>query len=156
MGWTALPSGDAVAFKPGYIYAVVASVKANHSRSDILALVAKKGLRVFDYAEEGQRAGLGPDPDSPSYRAIALQAVASSAGSVPWSVPWPLSMADSSSLVHAWESPPGAAPPMPAALPSRPIAVGVAGVELRPLYALGAAVVAGKAWQWWRGRRRRR
>jgi len=158
VGWTALPSGDAVAFRPGYIYAVVASVKANHIRADILAMVAGKGLNVFDYAEEGQRLGLGPDPKSPGYRAVALEATATRAGSVPWSVPFPASIVDGSGILRAWEAPPGA-PPL---LPPRPPAagkgtiVGVARVDLRPLGVLALAVAGERAWQWWRARRRRR
>lgn len=160
MAWKALASGDSITLRPGYVYAVVASVKANHSREDVLALVAKKGLRVFDYAEQGERAGLGPDPKSPSYRAIALEAVATAGVTVPWSVPWPASMLDGSSILEAWEAPPGAALTLPAPSPSPAPASSPtaqpAPVDLRPLGVLAAGVGAWKAWEWWRGRRRRR
>ena len=158
MAWSQLPDGEAITFRPGYSYAVVASVKASHSRADVVGLVAGKGLRIFDYAEEGERAGLGPDPRSPGYRAVALEATASKAGSVPWSVPWPASMVDGSSVLRAWQAPPGA-PPL---LPPRPPAagkgtlVGVARVDLRPLGVLALVVAGERAWQWWRARRRRR
>lgn len=158
MAWTSLPDGDSITFRPGYSYAVVASVKANHSRSDILALVAGKGLRVFDYAEEGERAGLGPDPKAPGYRTIALEAMATSSGRVPWSVPWPASIVDGSTVVRAWQAPPGAPPALPPTPPAlRPsTVVGPAAVDLRPLGVLALAVAGERVWQWWRARRRRR
>lgn len=159
MAWKALPLGDSIKLRPGFAYAVVASVKANHSRDDVLALVAKKGLRVFDYAEQGERAGLGPDPKSPSYRAIALEAVATADGSVPWSVPWPASIVDGSSILEAWEAPPAATlpgPPTPSPAPASSPTARPAPVDLRPLGVLAAGVGAWKAWEWWRGRRRRR
>ena len=154
MAWRELADGEPIALRRGYAYAVVASVKASHTRADVLALVAGKGLHVYDYAEEGERVDLGPDPKSPRYRAIALEAVAGDAGEVPWSVPWPASLVDGSSIVRAWEAPPGLPPPAPR--PPAPAAQLLAPVDLRPLGVLAAGVAALKAWQWWRGRRRRR
>jgi hypothetical protein len=103
LGWRELPSGMALHIQPGNAYAVVASVKVAHSKDAILRIAANHGLTVTDYAEEGQRAGLGPDPDSPGYRYIAVTAVASAANSLPWAAPWPVSIADSSHIVRAWE-----------------------------------------------------
>lgn len=34
MAWSQLPDGETITFRPGYSYAVVASVKANHTRAD--------------------------------------------------------------------------------------------------------------------------
>jgi hypothetical protein len=154
MAWRELPAGEAIALAPGNSYAVVASVKANHTRADVLELLQGKGLAVFDYAEQGERAGLGPDPRTPRYRAIALEAVAARAGEVPWSVPFPASVVDGSSIVKAWTAPPGPPPPAPA--PPRAPLSAIAPVDLRPLGVLVAGVGAWKAWDWWRGRRRRR
>lgn len=153
MAWTELPAGDGITLAPGELLALVASVKASHSAADLQAFAAKRGLSVLDYAEEGQRAGLGPDPDAPGYRYVAATARAGQALSLPWSVPWPLSMVDSSSLVRAWKAPPSAlapvAPPAPAPAPlPEPKAP-----SLRPLAAIGffAAVL-----YFWRRDRRRR
>lgn len=154
MAWRELPEGDAIELVPGRSYAVVASVKASHTRADVLGLVAGKGLRAFDYAEQGERSELGPDPKSPRYRAVALEAVATSAAEVPWSVPWPASLVDGSSIVRAWEAPPGPVPPPPR--PPAPPSSLVAPVDLAPLGVLAVGVAGWKAWEWWRGRRRRR
>lgn len=121
MAWTALPTGDDLALQAGEIVAVVASVKASHSAADLAAFAAKRGLTVTDYAEEGQRPGLGPDPRGPGYRYVEAIATVGQGVSLPWSVPFPLSILDSSQLVHAWVAPQGAAPgPAPAPLPPTP------------------------------------
>jgi hypothetical protein len=158
MAWRALPAGESIRFRPGYSYAVVASVKANHSKADILSMVSGKGLTVYDYAEQGERAGLGPDPKTPSYREIALEATSGASGSVPWSVPWPASIVDGSSILEAWEAPTATAPlaPVPTSTPASSPTTRPADVDLRPLGALAVGVGAWKAWEWWRGRSRRR
>lgn len=120
--WTALAAGDAVSVPAGSYLAIVASVKASHTEADLFAFAHAHGLSIVDYAEQGERAGLGPDPRSPGYRYVA--AIASSPGGVdlPWSVPWPLSMVDGSTLVSAWTSPATpivpAAPPLPSPSPA--------------------------------------
>jgi hypothetical protein len=145
--WSPLPDGEALELAPGQLYAVVASVKANHTTADIQAIAAGKGLTLTDYAEEGQRAGLGPDPRAPDYRYVAAIAVARSAGSIPWGVPWPLSMFDDSHVVRAWTSPPGPLatnfPPAPAPKPDRSPSM----APLLLVFAAGGALYA------WRGRR---
>jgi len=121
MAWTALAPSAGLSLVPGAFYAVVASVKASHTQADLEAFAARRGLRLVDYAEQGDRAGLGPDPRSPDYRYVAAIAQASLGGSIPGSVPWPASIFDSSALVAAWSAPPGtiapAAPPIPPAPP---------------------------------------
>jgi hypothetical protein len=148
MNWTPLPDGESLALAPGQLYAVVASVKANHSAADVQAIANKKGLTLTDYAEQGQRAGLGPDPRSPDYRYVAAIAVASTAATLPWGVPWPLSMADDSHLVQAWTSPPAAAPALPTPAAPAPDKV----PSMMPLAYMGGALFA--VWLW-RGRRAR-
>jgi hypothetical protein len=147
--WTALPADETLELVAGQLYAVVASVKANHSAADIHAIAAKKGLQITDYAEQGERVGLGPDPRSPDYRYVAAVALATTEASLPWGVPWPLSMADDSHLVQAWTSPPTAAAPVvpPPAAP-RPDA----SPSMRGLAYIGIAAAA--LWIW-RGRRAR-
>lgn len=150
--WTALPSGEAIELLAGSYLAIVASVKATHTQSDLQAFAAKRGLQVVDYAEQGQRAGVGPDPRSPAYRYVAATVASSQAISLPWDVPWPLSMVDDSQIVSAWSAPagplPSGAPTPPAPTPARaPV-----GPSLWPLAAIGAAGLALAL----RGRRRRR
>ena len=120
MNWIALNPGDGLTLVPGMTYAVVASVKANHSQADLQAFATKHGLVLTDYAEQGQRVGLGPDPRSPDYRYVAAVAQATQAGSVPGSVPWPASMFDDSSLVSAWSAPTSGAPTVAPAPPPPP------------------------------------
>ena len=134
-----LSNGQDIPIQNGITYAVVASVKATHAQAAIINLVQRHGLTVFDYAEQGQRAGLGPDPNSPDYRYIALSAVATKDGAtIPWSAPWPASMVDSSHIVRAWRCVNGPLPPPPA--PSAwPIALGV----------VAAVGVAGAVWYLW-------
>jgi hypothetical protein len=147
--WTALPDGEGLELVAGQLYAVVASVKANHSAADLRALALARGLVLTDYAEQGARAGLGPDPRSPDYRYVAAIAQATQNGSLRWGVPWPISMADDSHLVQAWTSPPAGAP-SPAPAPPRPPPD--ASPSMRPLAYIGLA--AGALWIW-RGRRAR-
>lgn len=150
MTWQALPEGDAITFQPGWFYAVIASVKASHSVADIHALAQKRGLVLGDYAEQGTRPGLGPDPRTPDYRYVAAIAQAQAAGSLPWGVPWPFSMVDDSHLVEAWASPPGVAPPAPSPGPAPAPAARTA-----PLWPIVAVLAGGAAWDAWRSRRGR-
>jgi hypothetical protein len=150
MTWTALPAGEAVDLLPGQLYAVVASVKTSHAAADVRAFAASHGLTLLDYAEQGQRAGLGPDPRSPDYRYIAAIASAGAAGTLPWNVPWPLSMVDDSGLVSAWTTPAQSAnesPPAPPAPGARP-----KGFTLGPLLTIAAGFGAFAIWH----RRRKR
>jgi hypothetical protein len=137
MSWVPLPSGD-ITLKPGAAYAVIASVRLTHSKADLLAAAAQKGLHVYDFAEQSDRPALGVDPDN-GYRFIALAAMASAVGSIPWEVPFPLSLADSSHVVRAWvdESPQQATPTLPASNPTSNAPVWILG---------GLIVVTGIAW----------
>lgn len=153
MTWNALPAGDAIALVPANYYAVVASLKATHSQADVTAMAAARGLTLLDYAEQGTRAGLGPDPRSPDYRYIAAMAVAQAAGTLPWSVPWPLSLVDGSQIVSAWTNPPTTIVPTEPAPPAPIAPLAPASPSLMPLATLGAA--AAGLW-WWGARRRRR
>jgi|SRR5579862_1631382 len=143
MPWTALPDGQALALAPGELVAIVASVKASHSAQDLAAFARARGLSLVDYAEEGQRVGLGPDPRGPDYRYVAAIARVGKAGSVPWSVPFPLSMFDKSALVRAWSEPDpgGTTAPAPPAPPA-PVRVDVSPVPLWPLALIPAAAIA--------------
>lgn len=152
MTWNELPQGEAIAIEPGASYAVVASVKASHSAADVQQLVESKGLTLLDYAEEGARAGLGPDPRAPGYRMVAATATATEAGELPWSVPWPLSLVDGSGIVRAWVAPAGS-PPAPApGLPAPAIPTPATPSIWPLLVGLGVAGAGG----WWLTRRKRR
>lgn len=147
--WAALPEGEAIDLPVGQYLAIVASVKASHTEADLRAFASKRGLQVIDYAEQGQRAGLGPDPRSPGYRYVAATVATTAPVSLPWEVPWPLSMVDDSQLVTVWTAPAGAVPSAPPApVPTAPR--GPVGPSLWPLAAIGA----GGLLLWWRGRRR--
>ena len=121
MTWTAQPSGEGFTVPAGSSVAVVASVKASHSQSDLEAFAQKRGITITDYAEEGQRAGVGPDPRGPAYRYVAAMGNASSAVDLPWEAPWPLSMFDGTQLVSAWVAPAPLSAPTPPA-PTAPLA----------------------------------
>ncbi len=152
MTWQALPDGEAIVFQPGWYYAIVASVKTNHSAADIHAIAQGRGLVLGDYREEGpNEPGFGPDPRGPDYRYVAVIAQAQGPGKLPWGVPWPASMFDDSQVVLASESPPGVAPAAPVA-PVKP--PGPAAVP--KLWPVVAVLGAGAAWNVWRDRRRRR
>ena len=156
MTWTALPAGEPLALLPGRAYAIVASVKATHTAADLEAVARGRGLTLVDYAEEGERPGLGPDPRGPAYRYVAAIATAAAAGALPWAVPFPVSLLDSSHLVDAWTAlatdlpPAGAAPTLPP-----PPAPSPAGELAGPWPWIGLAAAAGLAARaWWKGRRR--
>lgn len=121
-----LDASKPLELEPGAFYAGVASVKATHPEATIRDLLTGNGLSVYDYAEQGQRPGLGPDP-SRGYRYVAVMVQAARAGKLPTSVPFPLSMFDESRAVRLWElqgEAPGAniapAPPAPGAPAPRP------------------------------------
>ena len=106
MSWVELTQGT-ITLHPGDAYAVVASIKNNHTPDDIKGLLASRGLTLLDYGEQSDRPSLTPDPD-PGYRTVEVMAKATVAGSIPWSVPFPASLVDSSHIVRAWvdSSPP--------------------------------------------------
>jgi hypothetical protein len=116
--WSALASSSPIVVPAGASLAIVASVKATHTADDLIAFALKRGLIVNDFAEEGHRAGLGPDPRGPDYRYVAAIASATQSVKLPWEVPWPASMFDDSQVVSAWlgaanSNPTPPAPPAP-------------------------------------------
>lgn len=148
--WTPIAEGAPIAVASGQSLAVVASVKASHTADDLRAFAAARGLTVTDYAEEGQRARLGPDPRSPGYRYVAAVGTAGAPVSLPWAPPWPVSMFDDSQLVQAWiGAPAGSAAPAPGPPASPRAAMMPSSVAL---WALGL----GGAWALWRMRARAR
>lgn len=154
--WSKLPEGEALELEPGVTYAVVASVKATHSPLSIKAMINRKAMALLDYAEEGERAGLGPDPRAPDYRYVAAMARALEGGSIPWSIPWPLSLVDDSAIVEAWSSRdtlssdrPPPTPPLPTPRPTSP--------ATPPIWPIALGLAAAAAWGAWRtGRKIRR
>jgi len=150
MTWTALAAGEPIALEPGARYALVASIKRTHVAADVQAIGAQKGLHLTSYGEEGQVTGLGPDPRAPDYRMVAAIAMATAPGELPWSVPWPLSMADASGIVAAWIEPPGSAP-----APAPPAPVGVPRPTVPPLWPLALGIAAAGAAGWLYTHRRR-
>lgn len=115
MVWTELPQGKDVPVNAGYFYAAVAMVKSDHAPTTITEFVAKKGLQIIDYQDPVQDDRY---PADSGYRVVAIQAVATKdVGTLPWSLPFPLSMFDSSRLLHVWVSPKEASEsPTPAAV----------------------------------------
>jgi hypothetical protein len=142
MSWTALPQGDAIALKAGYFYAAVAQVKNSHDAAFVRNTLKNKGLTIVELQDpaQGQTA-----PDG--YRIVATQVFApKDGGSVPWGVPWPISIADDSHLLRAWTAPQGAS--LPAKPPSPP------GEPPWGWILLGLAGAGGATWWWLRHRRK--
>ena len=115
--WAALAKDSPIVVPAGTALAVVASVKASHDETNLRAFALKRGLVITDFATEGQRAGLGPDPRGPDYHYVAAIATATQSLSLPWEVPWPASMFDDSQVVSAWLGAPSKSvtPPTPPA-----------------------------------------
>ena len=148
MSWIEAAPGEGFTVPAGYSVALVASVKSNHDAAALHAFAASHGITVTDYAEQGQRAGLGPDPRSPDYRYVAAMGMAAQQVKLPWEAPWPVSMFDGSQLVRAWVAPsPGPAPAVPT--PTAPLAP--AAPSLWPL----ALLFGAGGYFWWIGRPRR-
>jgi hypothetical protein len=140
VSWSELSPSGPIVVAAGTSVAVVASVKTSLTKDDLEAFAAKKGLVISDYAEEGQRAGLGPDPRAPDYRYVAAIALASRDVSLPWEVPWPASMFNDSQIVSAWVGEASNVPPPtpPAPETPRPTAAGT----VWPTLFVGAVLLA--------------
>ena len=132
--WVQLsPKDGDIAIKKGYTYRGTASVKANHSKQDILTAVAGYGLKVLGYAEL---------PPVTGYKNVSITALALQDGaSLPWGVPWPLSVADSSSVTTAFALAPDAAPPKPPTV--------TASSSIWPLWVLGFGGAAYALYHYW-------
>lgn len=101
--WAAVPQGQDIALAPGF-YAVVAMVKDSHPAADVKKLLLDKGLVVVDYTDPANPAGY--DVKS-GYRVVAAMAqVRVGGGSIPWSLPAPLSWVDSTRVLQAWKAVP--------------------------------------------------
>jgi hypothetical protein len=145
VNWVQLPDGESVVIAKGFFYAVVAEVDDSHGKDFILKTAADNGLQVFDYIDPATLKGMVPES---GYRFVALQGLATrDAGTVPWKAPWPLSVANSSHLVHVWTVPQGKN--MPARPPAAPAQFPWVGV----LTVTGFAAAVGGGWWWWRRRR---
>jgi hypothetical protein len=134
--WSPLAYDQAIAVRSGFLYAVVASVKNSHSAADIRSLLTTKyGLQIGDYQDPAP----GPSPDGDGYRLVALQAMATRTldQSIPWAVPSPLSLFDSSRILRGWSAPPAA-----------PLATPGASVAPRPSGAIASAASPGAAGGW--------
>lgn len=114
MSWTALPAGQDVVIIPGN-YAAVAMIDNGHTQADVLGAAGDYGLKVFQYFDNVAVPGQTPRA---GYRFVSAQAQAlGKGGTIPWSVPFPLSLANSSHLVEAWFAPIGVGPALPPAPP---------------------------------------
>lgn len=139
MSWAPLSESDGdIAVTPPNFYAIVGSVKESHTQTAILALAKKHGLNVFQYAEQSSVDG---------YKQVSGQAQAMSASSLPWSLPWPLSIADGSRVTQAWVSPPvDVAAPSTTSEPQSRAPIVIVGLLL-------ASAIGGLAYVFRRGRR---
>ena len=137
--WTELSSDNDIQTQPPNFYAFDASVKTSHTKDDIIALAQKHGLtNIVDYREEAVVDG---------YREVGVVAQATSSSKLPWSLPWPLSVGDSSKVLRAWVTPPESQAPMSpiASKPSSSPSAVVLGVA-------GGAVLAALIFVWWKRR----
>jgi hypothetical protein len=107
----ALPRGQAVRVQPGAKYVVLASVKDKHSLKEIATRAGSWGVTITGARDHVPAAEFGVPAPAPGYRLVQAMATATRAGAMPWKVPSPLSIFDSSSVVLAWtDTPPMAAP----------------------------------------------
>lgn len=146
--WSDLPQGQDINFKKGDFYAAIASVSNDHSRADILKIAGDRGLQIFDYAEQGERVGLGPDPKS-GYRYISIQAQATKDGSLPWSPGFPASLVAHYEVVRAWEAAPLAPGEQPLTPPTAPVAPPVGSSSSFPIIPVVVLLAAGGVATWW-------
>jgi len=117
VGWTALASGQAILIAPGDTIAAIVSVDQSLTRSRLEHALSDHlpGVILDDYAEQGERANLGPDPDS-SRKYIAVKAHSVSySGSLSWSKGIFLVAPNLYTIVEAWKAEAGS---VPASLPS--------------------------------------
>jgi hypothetical protein len=166
-----LAPGADVHTTAGHAYAFDARVKLTHTKADLFSLAAAHGLRVASYGE---------GPPEGSYRRVVAFTLAVGPSVLPWSLPWPASMFDGSSLTAATEEDTpnpaavaallqtpttsanlstAAVPPSSRGSSSRSWATPVAGAALAVGVALAFDAETGGSWArrlFGRGRRRRR
>jgi hypothetical protein len=125
VNWQALPNGQEILVQAGVYYAVVALVDVPAAK--IHSMASGYGLSIIDstYVDSVDPSSTTPPlPPAPSgYRYVAGQAVGQQSGAtIPWSVPSPWSLFDSSTLVNAWAGEPaGSSQPLPAVTcPAKP------------------------------------
>ena len=148
MSWVALAQGADIAVSPGDTLAEFVSVHKDLTRSRLEQAMRDhlSGLVLDDYAEQGERPNLGPDPD-PDRKVIALKAHSVSyAGTLSWSKSIFLVAPDLYTIVQAWKAPAGsvapASLPVPAAPPLTPRPKSAAGpwIAVAALLGLGGWV----------------
>jgi len=147
VNWQPLPNGQQILVQSGVYYAVVALVDVPAAK--IHSMAQGYGLQIIEstYVDNVDPSSTTPPlPPAPSgYRYVAGQAVGQQSGAtIPWSVPSPWSLFDSSTLIYAWAGEPaGSSQPLPAvtcpapASPWGPALAGAAG---------GILVVEGLRW----------
>lgn len=111
MPWAPLPSGEDIPIAPGDAVAAVVSVGPGLTRAKLEAAMTShfEGLILDDYAEQGQRLHLGPDPDT-SRKYVAVRAHSTTySGSLAWSRGIFLVAPNLYTIVEAWKLPAGSA-----------------------------------------------
>lgn len=134
INWQPLPEGQQLLVQAGVYYAVLALVDVPQAKIESMAQGYGLSIIASTYVDNVDPGSTTPPlPTAPSgYRYVAGEAVGTKSGStIPWSVPSPWSLFDSSSLVHAWAgTPAGSSQPLPAVscpAPSSPWPAALAG-----------------------------
>lgn len=140
MTWTAFPSGQDLAIRAGFTYAVIASVSTSYPKATILAHVPA-GVTLLDYAEQGERPGIAVDPNPDHRTVVAMFYATQNAGTLPSKSPWPTTIYQ---LESAWWSAGQANPNAPA-----PVAPSSSSGSAWP-WVLGTALAGGLAFWGWR------
>jgi hypothetical protein len=109
-----LPVGQPIRVAPGATYHVIASVKNKHSMKSLAVKMGAWGVKLVGARDQVDARELGVPPAPPGYRLVQVMATATRAGTMPWSVPSPLSVLDGSTVVVAWTDRP---PPVHVVVP---------------------------------------
>jgi hypothetical protein len=97
-----LHRGKKVSLEPGVTYSALATVDKKHSIKDLTARCSTYGVHVVNARDNVDHAEFDVDKPPGDHRLVHVTAKATKKTTMPWGVPSPLNVFDSTSLLRVW------------------------------------------------------